>query len=200
MLYLAHVKHTAQSLGDFNGSSTHQYRATSIAQFLYLSNNGFIFLAFRFVNAVVHIVTGNRTVGRNYHHIQLIDVPELTCFCLCRTCHTSQLVVHTEVVLQGDGGKGLRGSFYLHTLLRLNSLVQTIAPTTTFHDTTCLLVHNLYLVVDQHVVHILSEHGVGLEQLQQRVYALRLDGIVGQHIVFLLQAFLIRQVLTLEFR
>ena len=192
--YLAHVEHTAQGLRDFHRGSTHQAGASAVAHLLYLGYHGLVFLTLRLIDAVVHIVTDDRAVGRNHHYIQLVDVPELTSLCFCCTRHTSQLVVHTEVVLQGDGGKSLCGSFYLDALLRLYSLMQTVAPATTLHDTASLLIDDLHLVVHHHIVHILGKHGVGLEQLQQGVYALRLDGVVCQHLVFLLQALLICEV------
>ena len=102
-------------------------------------------------------------------------------------------MIHTEVVLQGDGGKGLSGSLYLHMLLGLYSLVQTVAPTTTFHDTARLLIHNLHLTVDHHILVILIKHTVGLQQLLQGVYALTLDGIMVQQLVFLVEAILVRE-------
>ena len=89
-------------------------------------------------------------------------------------------MIHAEVVLQGDGGKGLGGSFYLHVLLGFYSLVQAIAPTTAFHDTARLLIDNLYLTVDYHILIILIKHTVGLQQLLQGMYTLTLDGIMVQ--------------------
>ena len=74
-------------------------------------------------------------------------------------------MVHTEIVLQGDGGKGLRGSLDLHVLLGLDSLMQSVAPAASLHDTSRLLVDNLHLAVDDHVLIVLVEHAVGLEQL-----------------------------------
>ena len=87
-------------------------------------------------------------------------------------------MIHTEVVLQGDGRKGLRGSFHLYMLLSLDSLVQSVTPATTFHDTTCLLVDNLYFAINNHVFIVLIEHAVSFQQLLQGVNTLRLNGIV----------------------
>ena len=72
-------------------------------------------------------------------------------------------MVHAEVVLQSDGSKGLRSSLDLDVLLSLNSLVQAVRPAATFHDTTCLLVDNLYLAINDHILVVLVEHAVGLE-------------------------------------
>ena len=87
-------------------------------------------------------------------------------------------MIHAEVVLQGDGGKGLCSSLDLHMFLSLDSLMQTITPATSFHDTTSLLVNDLHFTIDDHILVVLVEHTVGLQQLLQGMNALRLDGIV----------------------
>ncbi len=52
--------------------------------------------------------------------------------------------------------------------------MQTVGPTATFHDTASLLVNNLNLVVDNHIVNILFEHCVCLKQLVYSVDTFRL--------------------------
>ena len=105
-------------------------------------------------------------------------------------------MIHAEVILQGDGGEGLSGCLYLHTLLGLDCLMKSIAPTTTFHDTTCLFIDNLHLAVHDDIVVVLHEHGVGLEQLLDGMHTLCLQGIVlhegillGKLVVFALELF-----------
>ena len=99
VVYLAHVEHLAKQLGYFNRRRTNEHRATLLAQVFNLVDNGSIFLSCRFVHTVVHVVTCDGAVGRNFHHVKLVDVPEFASFGRCRTSHTSQFVVHTEVVL-----------------------------------------------------------------------------------------------------
>ena len=193
MLNLTQGKHLAQHFRNFYWSSTYQHRTTSLYHLLNFFDYGFIFLTFRFINAVVHINTSNRTVCRYHHYIQLIDIPELSCFCFCSTGHTGQFMVHTEVVLQGDRCKSLCSSFYLHAFLRFYSLMQTITPTTAIHDTSCLFVDNLYLTIHNHIVRIFFEHGVCLQQLINGVYAFCFNGVIGHQLIFLSQTFFIRQ-------
>ena len=76
-------------------------------------------------------------------------------------------------------------------LLGLNSLVETIAPTATLHDTACLLINNLDLAIDNDILVILVEHGVSLEQLLESMHALTLQCIVGKQLVLLVQALLV---------
>ena len=109
-------------------------------------------------------------------------------------------MVHTEVVLKCDGSKGLCSSLYLYVLLSFNSLVQTIAPATAFHDTSCLLIHNLHLSVHDNIFVVLIEHGVTLQELLQGVNTFALYTIVSQHLVFLVKTLLVGKVCTcLEF-
>ncbi len=61
-----------------------------------------------------------------------------------------------------------------HAFFGFDSLMQTVRITTSFHDTSCLLVNNLHLSVDYNIFVILLEHGVSLQQLVDGVYAFRL--------------------------
>ena len=95
-------------------------------------------------------------------------------------------MVHPEIVLQRDGGESLRGGLDLDILLGLDSLVKSVAPTAALHDTSGLLIHNLDLVVDNDVVHVLLEHRIGLEQLDDSVHTLALERVVLHQRVLLL--------------
>ena len=186
-----HVEHAAQQLGYFDAGRTNQRGASAIAQADYLLDDGLVLLTGSLVDAVVHVVADDGTVGGNLHHVELVDVPELTSLGDGRTGHTGQLVVHAEVVLQGDGGKGLRGGLHLDVLLGLDSLMQSVAPAAALHDTAGLLVDDFYLAVDDHILVVLVEHAVGLQQLLQGMDALRLHGIVLQQLVLLVDALLV---------
>ena len=114
--------------------------------------------------------TGYRFVGRYLHHVEFVDIPEFARLGDSGTCHTSELVVHTEVVLQGDGGVCLCGCFHVDVFLSLHCLMQAIRPAAAFHDTACLLIDDLHLVVDDHVVDVFLEQSVSLQQLLYGVH------------------------------
>ena len=99
VLNLPQRQHSAQQLADFHRCSTYQYRSPLPYQRHYLVYHRVVFLAFRTIDTIVHIHTRDRLIRRNNHHIQFIDIPELTSLRLRRTRHTRQLIVHTEVVL-----------------------------------------------------------------------------------------------------
>ena len=50
-------------------------------------------------------------MGRNYHYVKIIYFLELRSFCICRTCHASQLIIEEEIILKGNGGQGLIFTF-----------------------------------------------------------------------------------------
>ena len=85
-------------------------------------------------------------------------------------------------------------------LLGLDSLMETVAPAASFHDTSCLLIHNLHLTVDNDIFVVLVEHGVGLEQLLQGVHTLALHGIVVEQCVLLVETLLIAELFVFESR
>ena len=94
-------------------------------------------------------------------------------------------MVHTEVVLKGDGSKGLSSRFHLYMLFGFYSLMESVTPSSSLHDTSCLLIHNLHLTVDYHIFVIFVEHGISLEELLQGMYTLALYGIVIKHRILL---------------
>ena len=105
-------------------------------------------------------------------------------------------MIHAEVVLKGDGGKGLCGGLDLDMFLGFNSLVQAVAPSASLHDTSGLLVHDFYLPVHDYVFLVDTEHCVSLEQLQNSVHAFALDSIFREEFVLSVQAFLVREALV----
>ena len=107
-------------------------------------------------------------------------------------------MVHAEIVLQGDGSKGLCSRFNLHTLLSFDGLVQSVAVSTALHDTACLLIHNLHLSFGcDDVLVVALEHGVGFEQLVDGVHAFALHLVVGHQGFLLLHALLFAQILLI---
>ncbi len=55
----------------------------------------------------VIFLADHRLVGRDHRHVQLVDLLEFGGFGFRRAGHAGQLLVHAEVVLEGDGGQRL---------------------------------------------------------------------------------------------
>ncbi len=72
-------------------------------------------------------------------------------------------MIHTEIVLKGDCGECLGSSLNLDMLFSLNSLMQSVGIAATLHDTSGLLVHNLYLALVDHILHIFLKECVCLQ-------------------------------------
>ena len=100
-----------------NGTVTHQDRSL---------HDGRVFLLGGQVDEIAHILAHHRLVGRDDHGIQAIDLLEFKGFGIRSTGHACQLVVQTEVVLEGDGGQGLVLVLDLDPFLRFDRLVQTV--------------------------------------------------------------------------
>ena len=107
-------------------------------------------------------MAGNGTVGRNFHHVQLVDFPKFTSFRYGSTRHPRKFAVHSKVILKRNGGKSLRHCFNLHIFLCLNSLVEPIAVTATIHNTAGLLINDHHLIVHHHILIIFFKKRIGL--------------------------------------
>ena len=56
---------------------------------------------------VFQVLSYYRFIRRDHDYVHVVDVPELVFLSLRSTCHSSELLVHTEVVLDGDRSKSL---------------------------------------------------------------------------------------------
>ena len=186
------IEQAAEKFRDFHRTCADQHRTSGISHLFYFINYRSVLFALRFVHTVIHVNALDRTVSRNFHNVELVNIPELTSFRDSRTRHTRQLVVHTEVVLQRDGSKSLGSGFYTHVLFCLNSLVKSIAPAASFHDTACRFVDNLNLTILNHIVIIEGEHRISLQELLERVHTVALDSIIGHEFILLSYALFIR--------
>ena len=185
VLDAAQAEHTAQELGGLDVSRTDEHRTALACEFYDFCYDSVIFRLLCLVDEVVLVDAGYRPVGRDHHNIELVDRPELACLSLRSTGHTRKLVVHTEIVLEGDGRECLCSSLDLHVLLRLDSLMESVAPAASFHDTAGLLVDDLDLAVGDDIIDLPVEHRICLKELSHSVYALRLKGEVRIDLIFL---------------
>src|SRR5690606_2215023 len=73
-------------------------------------------------------------VGWDGEYFQLVYLVELFGFGNGGTRHPGQLLVHAEVVLDGDGGVGDRFTLYLDAFFGFHRLVQAIGPAAAGHQ------------------------------------------------------------------
>ena len=172
VLDLAHVEHAAQKLGDFDRGGADKHGTAYCVETLDFGDDGGVFFLLCLIHAVVHVDTGDGAVCRDGHNLKLVDVPEFTGLRFGCTGHAGELVIHAEVVLESDGCESLCRSFHFHALLGLDSLVETVGIAAALHDAACLLIHNLDLVVVNHILDLTLEKGVGFQKLGNGVDAL----------------------------
>ena len=84
---LTQREHSAEQFTNLHRSSTHKHRSPLLYKAYNLFNNGVVLLTSRLVDAVVHILAEDRTIRRNNHYIQLVDVPQFSCLCFGSTGH-----------------------------------------------------------------------------------------------------------------
>ena len=92
--------------------------------------------------------------------------------------HAAELVVHAEVVLEGDRREGLVLLLDLHPLLRLDRLVEALAPAPTLEDAAGELVDDLDLAALHDVVDVALEQLLGPQRGLQLVHEVLVDVLV----------------------
>ena len=130
------------------------------------------------VDEVGLLDAAHHAVRRNRHHVEVVDLVELGRFGLGRARHARELLVLAEVVLEGDGGERLVLALDLHLLLRLDGLVQPVAPAAARHQAARELVDDHDAAVLDHVVHVQPVQRVGAEPLLDVVEQRHVDRVV----------------------
>ncbi len=152
-----------EQLGVLDRDGTNQYRLAALHTLTDIFDDGGILLIGGQVDQIAHVLAHHWFVGRDNHGIQAINLLEFKGFGIRSTGHARQLVVETEVVLEGDGGQRLVLVLDLHPFLRFNGLMQTIRPATTRHGTAGVLVNDDDLVFLDDIVHVAFEQGVSAQ-------------------------------------
>ena len=107
MLNAALLEHVADELGDLDGYCTYEHRLAGLVSFNYSVYDSFVLCLLMRVYRILPVVSDYRLVGRYNDYVHVVDVAELVFLGLCRTGHSGELVVHSEVVLEGDGCESL---------------------------------------------------------------------------------------------
>ena len=158
-------QHAAKRFRYVNAGSTDEHRLTGFMVLPDFVDSRVIFFPLGPENQILFVITDNRAIGRNYGYIQLINFVELTLFRGSCTGHAGKLVIHPEVVLQGDSGIGLSGSLYLHVLFGFNGLVQSVRIATSGQNTARMLIHDLDFAVLHNVLLLSFKEGIGFQEL-----------------------------------
>ena len=141
-------------------------RGVALADFV---DHGVVFFAPRFVDAVVRVLARDRAIRRDDGDVEFVDVVEFVRLGLGGAGHAGELVVEAEIILDRDRRERLRLAIDLHAFLRLDRLVQAVAPAAARHFAAGVFVDDDDFVFLDDVRDILLEEAVGAEQLRDVV-------------------------------
>ena len=130
------------------------------------------------VDDVGVVLADHRPVGRDDDDVEPVDLRELLGLGLGGAGHAGELLVHAEVVLEGDRGQGLVLGLDLDALLGLDRLVQAVGPAPAGHQAAGELVDDDDLAVLDDVVDVLLVEGVGAQRLLDGVERLDVGRVV----------------------
>jgi hypothetical protein len=135
-----------------DGDGADQHRLAAVVALGDLVDQGLELGLLALVDHVAVVLADHRLVGRDLDHAQLVDVVELGRLGLGRARHPGDLVVHPEVVLQGDGGVGLVLLLDRDRLLGLDGLVQPLGVAAALQHPPGELVDDQHLAVADDVL------------------------------------------------
>ena len=131
----------------------------------------------RLVDEVGLIGANHRSVRRNDHDIEVVDLLELLPLRPGCAGHSRQLLVHTEVVLEGDTRQGDVFPLNVNPFLGFDRLMQALRVPPPWHQSTSELVDDDDLTVRiDDVLIVAMEQELRLERVIQIV---REDGVLG---------------------
>src|SRR5579871_3304489 len=153
------------ALGFLDRYRADQHRLPALVAVLDFLDNRVELLVLGFIHDVVVVDANHRLVGRHHDHVEAVNLLELGGLGVGGAGHPRQLVVHAEVVLEGDGRQRLVLGFDLDAFLGLDRLVQPVAPAPPRHQAAGELIHDHHLAVLDHVFDVALEQRVRLERL-----------------------------------
>ena len=153
----------------FNGDRTHQHRLSFPVTFLHLTDDGTELAHLGFIHRVGTVLADYRTVGGDFHHVQIVNGFKFFFLRQCCTGHTGKLIIKTEEILEGNGGKGFALAGNLHPFLGFDSLMQAFVVPSAVHQTAGKFVNNDDFPIFYHVVDVFFHQTAGLHRLIQMV-------------------------------
>ena len=130
------------------------------------------------VDEIGLVQTHHRSIGRDGHDAQRVDLLELVGLGHGRAGHARELVVEAEVVLESDRGQGLVLRLDLHALLGLDGLVESLVVAPALEEATGVLIDDENLTVEDDVVAVLLEEFLGSDGVVEESDERSVDHVV----------------------
>ena len=143
-----------------DGSRADKDRLARSVSFLHFTDYGTVLGVLCFINDIGKVFADRRPVRRNDIDIELVNFIEFIFFRLCRTGHTGQFLIHTEIILEGNRCQGLAFTLDLDVFLRLNRLMQSVAVTAAEHEPARKFIDNNYFSVFDNIIFITMHHKI----------------------------------------
>ena len=172
------LEQAGQPLGLLDRDGAHQHRLALFLEGLDLLGGVAELLLLGAVDDVVEFLADHRPVGRDDGDVEIVDFLEFGGFGFRGTGHAGQLLVHAEIILEGDGGERLVLALDLDVFLGFHGLVQTVGPAAAGHQAAGELVDDDDLAVLDDVILVALEQHVGLERLLHVVVPLDVGRVV----------------------
>ena len=173
---IADVEHPRQDLRIVDRDRAQQHRLALGVALGDVVEDRLELLAFGLEDRIVVVLADAGAVGRDHRDVEFVDLVELRRLGLGGAGHARELFVHAEVVLDGDRRHRLRLLLDGDVLLGFERLMQTVGVAPPGHQPPGVLVDDQHLAVHDHVVDVLFEEAVRLEQLREVVQTLALGG------------------------
>ena len=164
------AQHLGELLGFLDRGGADQHRLAALLAVLDQRDDGAVFLDRGAIDLVVVVDAHQRHVGRHLENLEAVDVDELVGFGERRAGHAGELLVHAEVVLEGDRGERLVFRLDRLVLLGFERLVQAFRVAPARHHAAGELVDDDDLAVAHDVVLVALEQLVGAQRLVDVVH------------------------------
>ena len=166
----------AQRFGALNRDGPHQDGPAGLVDLADLIDHRLVLFGDRAIDDVGVVDPLHGTIRGDGHHLELVDLPELARLGHGGSGHAPQLAIQLEVVLQRDGREGLVLGLDLDPFLRLDRLVEAVAPLPPLHQPARELVDDHNLAVHRHVVHVPLVEMVGPQRVVNQVRPFHVPG------------------------
>ena len=178
VLYLFLRQIFAQHLRFFDADGADQYRLADILPLADFLGDRAELVGDILVEFVGLVDPQDIDVGRDRHHIHLVNVEEFGRFGQRGAGHPAKLGIHPEIILEGDRRQSLVLGLDPHPFLGLDRLVKSVRPAPTVHHPPGEFVDDDDLVVLDDIIDVLLEHLVRLERLIEVMHRLGVGDVI----------------------
>ena len=152
-------------LGFFDRDGTDENRLTLFVKLFDLIGDVLEFRRLGLEDHVGFVFTNHRAIGRNDGDVEFVNLLELGSLGVGCTGHARELVVHAEIILEGDRGESLVLVFDIDVFFGFDRLVETVGPATSRHQTAREFVDDHNFAVFHDIIDVQFEQDVSAQTL-----------------------------------